>query len=66
MERYPAKWTCFAWEARQSPEIGANTTGQDTLRQPALAFAEFATPGSGALYHRARKRQSTPAGQIAA
>jgi hypothetical protein len=47
MERSFAKWTCFAWEARQLPEIGANTADQDALRQPALAFTEIAKPKSG-------------------
>jgi hypothetical protein len=44
MELFRAKWTRFAWEARQLPEIGANTAA---LRQPAPAFTEIAKPKSG-------------------
>jgi hypothetical protein len=42
MERYGAKRTRFASEARQLPPIGANTAGQDALQQTALAFAAIA------------------------
>jgi hypothetical protein len=42
MKRFRAKWTRFAWEARQLSQIGADAAGQDPLRQPALAFAELA------------------------
>jgi len=42
--------------------IGANTAGQDAPWQPALASAEIAQAGPGALYHRLPGPQSTPAG----
>src|SRR5260370_16168685 len=36
----------FAREVRQLSWIGANTAGQDALRQPALTFTEIAKPKS--------------------
>jgi hypothetical protein len=42
LKRFRAKWTRFAWEARQFASIGADAAGQDALQQPAIAFAGIA------------------------
>src|SRR3974390_104995 len=49
MERSRAKWTCFAWEARQLTEIDANTADQDALRQPGARLCRNRNPQVRAL-----------------
>src|SRR3954447_8920029 len=64
IERCRAKWTRFAWEARQTCSIGAHTAGQDAPAATGLAFAEIAELSPRALYHRPLRRQSTTGGKI--
>src|SRR5256885_4274180 len=64
IERCRAKWTRFAWEARQSCSIDAHTAGQDAPAATGFAFADVAQLSPRALYHRPQRRQSTTAGKI--
>jgi hypothetical protein len=42
LEHFQAKWTRFAWEARQLSSIGAVAAGQDSPAVTAARLCEFA------------------------